>query len=138
MRSRAPLTVWVLSEESPFDDPQESGGCVCGVFATAAAALFDLGTWDIGPEALGQITWTAQGNNIYEGVGYGKSIYILRAHLVQEERDLRAEVAIYDERYRLRSHPLSAWSTAELLALLVTPGPHEALSGLRWEDEPHG
>jgi hypothetical protein len=134
--SDTPATVWVLSEESPFDDPEESGAAVYGVFATAAAALFALGTWEIGPEALGQITWTAQGNHVYEGAGYGKSLYILRAYWVQEEEALRADVITYGAQHRLRPHPVLAWSTAELLALLVTPGPHEALRGVRWEDEP--
>ena len=30
--------VWVLSNEAPFDDPEGAGGCVCGVFTSAAAS----------------------------------------------------------------------------------------------------
>jgi hypothetical protein len=134
----APVTVWVLSEESPFDDPEESGGCVCGVFATAAAALFDLGAWHLGPQQLGQITWTAYGNDSYQGVGFREYVYVLTAYRVLDEGDLRAAVATTPARHRTRPHPLLAWSTAELLALLATPGPHEALCTLRWEDESYG
>jgi hypothetical protein len=133
--STEPVTVWVLSEESPFDDPEASGGCVCGVFASAAAALFELGTWEIGPEALGQITWGAFAEDGYEGVGFGDSVYVLRAHVVQEDGDLRADLVSYGASHRLRPHPLLAWSSAELLALLTTPGPHEVLCALAWEEE---
>ena len=110
--------VWVLSDECPFDDPDGAGGCVRGVFATAAAALFELGTWEIGPEGLAEITWTQWREGAYEGHGHEDAIYILRRHVVQEEAALRAGYAAYGEAHGLRPHPYLALSTQDLLAML--------------------
>jgi hypothetical protein len=110
--------VWVLSEESPFDDPEGSGGCVCGVFASAAAALFELGTWQIDAEELAQIRWTSFGPLAFEGHGCGNAIYILRQHRIQEEETLRETLRVYDQSHGLRPHPFLALSTADLLAML--------------------
>ena len=115
-----PVTeVWVLSDEAPFDDPEGSGGCVCGVFATLAAALFELGTWEIGLEGMADITWRPFGEGAYEGHGHAGAIYILRRHTVQAEATVRAAYAAYEDRHALRPHPYLALSSAELVALLT-------------------
>jgi hypothetical protein len=111
-------TVWILSEESPFDDPEASGGCVCGVFTSPAAALFALGAWDLGPEGMAAITWTCCGPTSYEGQGYGDAVYILRAYAVQDEATLRADYAAYQQKHHVAPDPFSLTSTADLLRLL--------------------
>ena len=110
--------VWVLSDEAPFADPEGSGGCVCGVFATLAAALFELGTWEIGLEGMAEITWTPFGEDAYEGHGHDGAVYILRRHTVQDEATLRASYAAYGARHDLRPHPYLALRTEDLLALV--------------------
>lgn len=85
--------VWVLSEEAPFSDPAESGGCVCGVFDTAIAALYYLGHEEIGSEGLAKMTWNAYGPACYEGRGYGEAVYILRAYGVQDDAGQRRQTA---------------------------------------------
>ena len=110
--------VWVLSEESPFDDPEGSGGCVCGVFATLAAAMFALGTEELGPERLAALTWTPFQVDAYEGHGAGEAIYILRRHVVQTEATLRGELAAWHYTHALPLHPYLALSTADLEALV--------------------
>lgn len=118
MSHEAPQTVWVLSEESPFTDPEASGGCVSGVYATAVAALYYLGTWEIGLEGLQEITWTPLGLSGYEGWGHGEAVYILRCYPIEHEAQLRADVAAHVQRHRLRPDDELALSPQGLAALL--------------------
>lgn len=114
--------VWVLSEESPFDDEETSGGCVSGVFATPAAALYYLGTVELGPDILAAITWDTYGSHRYEGRGWGTAIYILQRHEVQDEATLRADYQTMVATYGCKDDAGNALTT-EALCVLLPPRP---------------
>lgn len=118
--------VWVLSEESPFEGEEESGGCVSGVFTTASAALFYLGTTEIGPAGLAEITWTPVARDDYEGRGHGDSVYILCRHPVQDEDTLRTTWSAYVQRYDIRPEDQLRLTTEALRAMLTPGAAHES------------
>lgn len=124
-------TAWVLSEESPFTSDEESGGCVCGVFASPSAALLSLGGWIIGPEGLAEIVWTSwHEGSLYEGRGHGTRLYILRCHPVEEEATIRQDLAALASGLCGGPEPLLALTTEALLALLTAPSGQPA----PWEE----
>ena len=86
--------VWVLSQEAPFDDWEEAGGCVCGVYATREAALCALLTI-LGEEEAAAIQWTQYHETHWRGETDPGSedstaLYVLTAYEVQEEISIRA------------------------------------------------
>lgn len=109
--------VWVLSDEAPFADDEESGGVVVGVFTTPAAALLHLAGTVIGLEALREIVWTPWALDAYEGRGHGHSIYILLRHPVQDEMRQRQDLQDWSD----GTDPVLALSAAELLVYLTAP-----------------
>lgn len=111
--------VWVLSEESPFCDEEESGGCVSGVFTTPTAALFYLGSVELGFEALEALTWYAWSPHRYEGRGWETAIYILQRHDVQQEVTLRADYQALSTQYGWGAHAWRTMTTQELQAMLT-------------------
>jgi len=77
------MDVWVLSNEAPFDDWEEAGGCVMGVYATMSAALSALANEDLGEEKAAAIRWSQVRHTFYADSPDG-AYYVLRRHTVIE------------------------------------------------------
>ena len=78
----ADTVVWVLSDETPFDDPEESGGLVIGAFASAAAALWSLSSAYVSWESFHAIDWQHVTSGLYYGWHPNGTVYVLSQHRI--------------------------------------------------------
>ena len=128
--------VWVLSEESPFEDASQSGGCVVGVFATIAAAMLVLGVEALGPDRLAQIRWEKKNEDYYEGSGYKDSLYFLIRYVIVEEEAFRQSRREADRQHGFVTDPFLSLTSAELVAL-VEPQTPEAIEAYARRQRDH-
>lgn len=80
------MDVWVLSIENPFDDWEEAGGCVQGVYATLSAAFSALADEDLGQEKAAAVAWSQVGHAYYGDSPCG-TYHVIKRHEVAEYAD---------------------------------------------------